>query len=672
MPEQLEIVAHGVTAILAVWLGLIVLTRAAGRPGARIFALLAGCLFVWSIAIIIQRLTREPSVAAPVNAVEDVAAFLLPALTLHIALVLAVEGRRSAVQQVVLVATYVVCGAMGIGAVFFPDQQLSVSPPHLDLPGIPGEVLGWAWIVVRILVFGAAVYWILRALAGAGADLARRRQLLAALATVAVGAIGGILRFLPVTADDDPWLGVSLISAAVVLAAYAILAQGVFLRPEVAAQAFRYSVAVGLGITLYVAAIIGLEDWLQGVLAIDLPIVTGLALVVTIALFDPVASWLRQALRGGSTRQTARDRLHQALGMDLITAQPPEGAVAPALARLSRTFRLSGAVVESPTGEVVARHGEPEGEPGLAARLPLRSGTAELGWVVFGPKRSQLPFASHEIDLLSEAADFVAASLELGERHRAQAQALESLSADGVAVQAHGASLSDALVVAGELGDGLRVFALGPLRVERAGVLMQNWGGAKAGSRQAEAVFAFLFDRGERGASKDEFVELIWPDVDLDRADVAFHRTLSGLRTTLEPGRRSGDRGHAITFHNDRYRLDPSVVEWSDIGAFDQAMADASSAADADEPIRHLERARALYRGEYLDDCPFYGDSHQVEERRGLLRRRCVDLLLALGDRYERRGDRPAAAAAFRQARTMFGEDLPTADEALVRLGVPA
>lgn len=232
--------------------------------------------------------------------------------------------------------------------------------------------------------------------------------------------------------------------------------------------------------------------------------------------------------------------------------------------------------------------------------------------------------------------------------------------------------LSEALVDVSSRHEGLKVFALGPLRVERGGVLLQQWGGAKAGTRQAEAVFAFLFDRGERGAAKDEFLELIWPDVEIDRADLAFHRTLNGLRTTLEPGRTSGDRGHAIAFHNDRYRLDPSVIEWSDLAAFEESMVAASAALDHEEPIRHLERARALYRGEYLDDCPFYGDSAHVEERRELLRRRCVDLLLALGERYEGRGDRPAAAASFRQARNVAGDTLPLADEALVRLGVPA
>ncbi len=162
---------------------------------------------------------------------------------------------------------------------------------------------------------------------------------------------------------------------------------------------------------------------------------------------------------------------------------------------------------------------------------------------------------------------------------------------------------------------------------------------------------------------------MIWPDVDLDGADLAFHRTLGGLRRTLEPGRRQREESTAIVFHNDRYRLDPALVEWCDRDAFEELMASAGTAGEPEEALRALEQARGLYRGEYLDDCPYYGDSAYAETGRELLRARYVDLLLALGERYELRGDRPAATAAFRQARAAAGENCPPADAALQRLG---
>lgn len=668
MAGILEIAVKGGMAMLATWLGLVVLTRAPRHSGARIFAVTAACLAAWSVAALIQHLSTRPDVVdRPLGAVEDVTAYLLPALVLHISLALAVEARRSTAQQVALVLAYAACGGAAVAAVLFPDQRLAVTPPHLELPWISGATLGWAWIAARILILLAALYWIGRALSRAADDAPRRRVLRLALATVGVAALGAVLRLVPATSAAVPWLGDSLLGVAIVLAAFGIFSQGVFLGADAAGYASRYSVVIGLGVTLYVFVLVGLEELTRSVLGLEVPLLTSLALVATLALFEPIVSWARRTIRGRSGPEAAYDRLLRALGRDVLTAQRPEAVVVPALARLSQTFQLLGAEVETSAAEIVAKHGKPVVNSPLAFRLPLRTAGEELGSVTFGPKRSLMPFTREEIDLLSQGAAYLAASLRLAKRQDVAAEDLESLSNENVAVEARGGLLQDALVEAERGEAGLQVFALGPLRVEQNGSPLRHWGGAKAGTRHAEALFAFLFDRGERGAGKDEVIEVIWPDIDLERADLAFHRTLGGLRTTLEPGRRGGNRGGAISFHNDRYRLDESVVTWSDVRAFDEAMA-ASATPDADEAVRQLERARALYRGDYLDDCPFYGDSAQAEERRAVLRGRYIDLLLALGERYERRGDRPAAAASYREARRAAGDALPGADAALARL----
>ncbi len=165
--------------------------------------------------------------------------------------------------------------------------------------------------------------------------------------------------------------------------------------------------------------------------------------------------------------------------------------------------------------------------------------------------------------------------------------------------------------------------------------------------------------------AKDEALELIWPDTDLERADLAFHRTMGGLRHTLEPTGRGGRQ--LIRFSNDRYRLDPGVIDWSDVSTFLARLEQARSTSDRAEACRLLESARSLYRGDYLDDCPFYGDSAHVEDRRQALRGRCVDLLLTLGESYEGSGDRVSAAAAYRDALGMT-DDCPPAQAGLRRL----
>ena len=230
-----------------------------------------------------------------------------------------------------------------------------------------------------------------------------------------------------------------------------------------------------------------------------------------------------------------------------------------------------------------------------------------------------------------------------------------------------GAPVSQSLGRKPAIDDRLDVYALGPLRVERSGVPLRNWGGPKAGTRQAEGIFAFLFDRGERGAYKDEIIELIWPDVELGRADLAFHRTIGGLRRTLSP---SGPAAvdEVISFHHDRYLLNSDLVRWSDVSEFEEQL-DAACATNEPEAVRlHLEKARHLYRGDYLDDCPFYGDSSDVDERRQLLRERRTDVLVALADAYEQRGNRMAAVGIFREALAENGKRCPRAEQGLRRL----
>jgi hypothetical protein len=337
------------------------------------------------------------------------------------------------------------------------------------------------------------------------------------------------------------------------------------------------------------------------------------------------------------------------MGRPEITVQAASAGVAPALERVAMVLDVVGIEAIANNGEVIARHGS----PGSSARsVPLQVDDEVFGELHVGATRSGAELTDQDEALLRLSAAYVANALRTGGREEAQIDTLVGLAAEREFVEAQASELHEALVRGGvDVGPALRVHALGPLRVERDGAPIERWGGDKAGTRQAEALFAFLFDRGERGVTKDEVLQIIWPDTDLSKADLAFHRTMVGLRGTLDPGR---GRKSVIRFHNDRYRLDPAVVAWSDSAEF-LARIGSAREAPAGDRIRLLEEARTLYRGEYLDDCPFYGDSSQVEERRSALRERYRDVCLALGEAYEAGDDRLSAAAAFREAASAGG-----------------
>jgi hypothetical protein len=450
-----------------------------------------------------------------------------------------------------------------------------------------------------------------------------------------------------------------------VLSASIVFSAGVFFAPEVAGKAFWRSLALGLRLFLLVGALLVVDTASRTLVGLDVPVLTIMVFVVTIAVYEPAVAWGRARFGGGSPSAQARTRLLAALGQPVLARRAADAGVQPALARMTQALDLVGAVVVRRDGSIAAADGRPPIE-GATHAMALVAGDEVVGELRVGDTRSGAPLGAGDQDLLRLSAAYLAAALRTGRREDEQVKALAGLSEDRAHVETSATRLHEALVRRSAATPGLRVFALGPVRVVRGEVAIQHWGGEKAGTRQALALFAFLFDRGERGLAKDEALELLWPDTDVDRADLAFHRTLGGLRHTLDPDRDGGR--HAIRFHNDRYRLDPAIVDWSDVAAFLARLDQARAAADRAENLRLLEEAHALYRGEYLDDCPFYGDSVHAEERRASLRAKFVDLLVALGEGYEATGDRASAGSAFRDAIAAAGDGCQPGEAGLLRL----
>jgi len=665
-PDLLEVVAQALSALLAVWLGLTVATRS-DLPVARVFTFLALVVATWSSSIIVQRMTTSADAAAAGRSVEDLAAALAIGGLAHFALSVSTDGHPSRRQLAIVLLGYAILVAFAIPTILHFDAQVALAPPHFSFGPIPGAVLGWGWIVARLaaIVLGAA--WLMRAMRARDAGQLRRRQLGAAMATILLAGFGASLRFLPVIGDADPWIGTAFITLAVVCASYAVFAAGIFFGPAVAARAFRTSVLGGAVVAALIAVLLAIDVLSSRLMGLDGPFFPVLGLVVIAALYGPLGWRLRGRVMGGGSPAVARDRLLHALGERELAVSPASAGVQPALAHVMRALDVTGLTVSAPDGTVVAAEGAPP-TSGPVVPIPLLDGDELVGEMRVGETLSGAPLDTRDLRLLELSASYVASALRTGRREDEQAAELARLADARAAVDSHAAALHTALVERSDVAPGVRVFALGPLRMERGGVRIEHWGGDKAGSRQAEALFAFLYDRGERGVAKDEVLELIWPDVDLERADLAFHRTMGGLRSTLEPDHRKGDSS-AVRFANDRYRLGRDAVAWSDTDAF-LAVLDAAAAAAPASRVQLLEEARRLYRGDYLDDCPYYGDSAFVEDRRAQLRNRYIDLVVALGEAYESGGDRLSAAAAFREALTRAPDGCPQAAAGIGRLGL--
>ena len=170
------------------------------------------------MAIIVQRTGADASVFPPINLIEDASAYLLPAATLHIALAVAIEGRRSAFATALLVAGYVVGGLGIIQAALDPAHPIGFDEGGFALGGLSSSATAWAFALARAFIFASGIVYLVIGLGAAGDDRARRRQVLFALATMVLGVIGGMARILPEEIGGPRLIGVSLVAVAMVLA----------------------------------------------------------------------------------------------------------------------------------------------------------------------------------------------------------------------------------------------------------------------------------------------------------------------------------------------------------------------------------------------------------------------------------------------------------------------
>ena len=314
IPDQLEVIAQGLSAVLGVWLGLTVGTRSR-TPAARVFTFLALMLATWSSSIVLQRLTTSPDAIADARAIEELTAALGLGGIAHFALVIATDGRPSRRQLAITLVSYVVLVGFAVPGILHPGSPVAISPPHPSLGPIPGAVLGWAWVVARLAVLALGAGWLLAAMRAQDAGTLRRRQLRAALATVGTAAIGASLRFLPVIGDADRWIGTSFVTLAVVCATYSVFSAGIFLGPAVAARAFRTSLAGGLLVVALVGVLVCIEAASRTYVGLDLPFFPALGLVVAAALYGPIGGRVGRLIMGGGSRAIARS-----------TAPRPRGA----------------------------------------------------------------------------------------------------------------------------------------------------------------------------------------------------------------------------------------------------------------------------------------------------------------------------------------------------------
>ncbi len=296
------------------------------------------------------------------------------------------------------------------------------------------------------------------------------------------------------------------------------------------------------------------------------------------------------------------------------------------------------------TGDVPAR------EAGRLEALAAQGGRLGIGVLAIG---SQLPHAATiELDGAGRVASVSSTSLDgrlLGARMLSLSAAeaadlLASLArsrADLPSPPEHPAPPEpfNAPAPAAAVQAPLHIRLLGPLRVEttsgeeiRAGL-----------RRKALELLAFYLLHPE-GATQEQAVGTLWPDVAFGREAQSFWNALGNLRTVARQA--TGERKLALIGRDgDRYRPDADAFD-VDLWRFESSLVEAKRAADnqdAQAEIHALEAAAGAYGGELLQGRP---DSWATIPREDL-RRRAVDAFARLAELRETAGDDEGALTAL-------------------------
>ncbi len=225
----------------------------------------------------------------------------------------------------------------------------------------------------------------------------------------------------------------------------------------------------------------------------------------------------------------------------------------------------------------------------------------------------------------------------------------------------------------------LRIFVLGQFCIELLQgnewkpVINRTWR-----RHRARALLGCLLSSPGRRLGREQAIEALWPDLEMETAANRLNGAVHELRQILEPGIVRPAASRLLRLERDVLELADRTHIWVDAEAFESLLKEANTLlgirgnnpstmhlslhkASADQVERLLEDAAALYSGDYLLEELY---SEWAAPRREALKRSWTDLLLNLAKLREARG---AYTSAMEPLNRLLATD-PTDEIAIQRL----
>lgn len=174
----------------------------------------------------------------------------------------------------------------------------------------------------------------------------------------------------------------------------------------------------------------------------------------------------------------------------------------------------------------------------------------------------------------------------------------------------------------------LRIYLFGQFRIERkigdAWQMIVNRAWQK---RRARALLGCLLSQVGRRMGREQVMEALWPDLDLETASNRLNGAVHELRQILEPGIARPASSKLLRLEHDILILADSAIIWVDADAFEGLLRRANTLTELSRLEEILEEAAKLYAGDYLLEELY---SQWAATRREALRRSWMGMLLEL------------------------------------------
>ncbi|HLJ33273.1 MAG TPA: DUF6788 family protein [Ktedonobacteraceae bacterium] len=182
----------------------------------------------------------------------------------------------------------------------------------------------------------------------------------------------------------------------------------------------------------------------------------------------------------------------------------------------------------------------------------------------------------------------------------------------------------------------LRIYVLGQFRIDRlqgnewVPIATRTWY-----RRRPRALLGCLLSSVGRRIGREQAMEALWPDLDIETAANRLNGAVHELRQILEPEIARPAASRLLRSERDILELADRSKIWVDAEVFEGLLNESHNLTEAEQIERLLEQAADLYGGDYLLEELY---SEWAAPRREALRRGWIGLLLKLAELREARG----------------------------------